>query len=404
MPLKFALLGADAESRALGDAARAAGHTLAWEEAVPTDSGDSSWEALFDDEIADAVLVGAGGADPDFRARQVLDLVKLGRPVLAAHPLVPSVISYFEIDMARGESGAVLHHFNPLVESPLVERVVAWVREGHAELGAVEQIAATRMLGDRSDERVVRHFARDVELLSRLAGRFDRIGAHAAQGDAAAAYGSLGVQLLGARPVPVRWAVEPLAGSEELRVAVICQHGRAVLVGDQTGAIRELVEQSPAGETRTPILGVDPAARAVQRFAAAIEEGAQPASTWTSALDAMELADSIEISLRRGRMIDVHHRELTEQLAFKGVMSAVGCGVLVVLIPLAIAVGWIAGMLKIPLSEYWPHLLLAALATFLLVQLLPKLVTREAAPRSADPLAERKNASGGGADAENSTE
>jgi hypothetical protein len=402
--MKFALLGADAESRALADAAISAGHSLAWKETASAEPGDNAWEALLDSETADAVLLGAG--DADRRARQIMELAKLGRPVLAVHPIVPSVISYFEIDMARGESGAVLHHFNPLVESSLVERVVAWGREGHPALGAIEQIVATRMLGDRSTECVLWHFARDVELLSRIAGRFDRIGAHAALGDAAAAYASLGVQLLGARPIPVRWAVEPLTGQEELRVAVICQHGRAVLVFDHAGACQELIEQTSAGDTRTPAPAERPAALALGRFAAAVEPGAQPASTWTSALDAMELADSIEISLRRGRMIDVHHRELTEQLAFKGVMAAIGCGVLVVLIPLVIVVGWIAGILKIPLSDYWPHLLLAALAAFLALQLLPKLMSRQVSQRTAEERGadERHVAPADRADAENSTD
>jgi hypothetical protein len=88
----------------------------------------------------------------------------------------------------------------------------------------------------------------------------------------------------------------------------------------------------------------------------------------------MEIADSIEISLRRGRMIDIHSQQLTEHLAFKGTMAAAGCGVLLVLAPLMLAVGWIAGQFGVPVASYWPHALLVLLAAFLGLQLLPKLL------------------------------
>jgi hypothetical protein len=172
----------------------------------------------------------------------------------------------------------------------------------------------------------------------------------------------------------VRWAIEPPAGAASLRVMLVCTAGRATLDFNADGVATELAEQGGDGKSRTAQPAAPPAVAALQRFVTAVTAGDGAASTWPAALDAMELADSIEISLRRGRMIDVHHRELTEQLAFKGMMSAVGCGVLVVLIPAMLAAGWIAGLLGIPLSNYWPHLLLAALGLFLAVQLLPKLI------------------------------
>jgi hypothetical protein len=381
--MKFALLAADAESLALADAAVAAGHTIAWrEDAHGLDA--AAWEDLYDPEAADAAIVGAGGESEDLRARQVQELTKVGRPLLIVHPVVSSVISYFEIDMARTESGAVLVHYNPLVEPECVAKLASWVHDGHPALGAVEQITATRRLVDRSRERVLWHFARDVELLARLAGRLDRIGAHAAMGDPEAAYASLSVQLLGPRQIPVRWSVEPLAGRPDLRVTLICQRGRLTLAFDVDGRAVELVEEDGQSDSRQPLPNDSPAASALTRFVAAVDAARGTASTWPAALDAMELADSIEISLRRGRMIDVHHRELTEQLAFKGVMSAAGCGVLVVVIPLILTIGWIAGAFKAPLSDYWPHVLLMVLVAFLALQVLPKLLLQREPGRGDD--------------------
>jgi hypothetical protein len=96
----------------------------------------------------------------------------------------------------------------------------------------------------------------------------------------------------------------------------------------------------------------------------------------------MELTDSIEISLRRGRMIDVHHQQLTEHLAFKGTMAAAGCGLLFFLVPLVLAISWIAGKFGVPIGQFVPHILLGLLAIFLGMQFLPKLLYRDPPAKS----------------------
>jgi hypothetical protein len=384
-PMKLALLGADEESLALADAAVAAGHAMAWQGDIGSadraahpwladDDRAAQWEDLLDPAAADGVVVGVGGENVDGRVRQVHELAKFGRPLLAVHPLAPSVLSFFEIDMARTESGAMLQHFNPLVEPATLVALAEWVEGGHPLLGAVEQVVAVRTLGDRSRQQVLWHFARDVELLGRVAGRLDRLGAHAPAAESDAAYAALSVQLLGPRQIPVRWAVEPLAGAEGLRVSLVCERGRVTIVFDSRDRLVELVEHTGERETHTEAPLGAPEASATARFVAAIETGDAAASTWPAALEAMELADSIELSLRRGRMIDVHRRELTEQLAFKGLMSALGCGVLVLLIPLVIVLSWAADWAGAPLAQYWPHALLAFLAVFLALQALPKMM------------------------------
>jgi hypothetical protein len=377
--MKFALLGADAESLALGDAAAAAGHEIVWcgdlAGAQPSDHSwlrgedrSQQWEDLHDAELCDGILVGRGAADQDLRARQVQELAKHGRPLLCTFPLFESVLTFFEIDLARAEGGGVLHHFNPLVAGGAEEKLAKWVLDGDAEFGPVEQLVATRSLVDRSTQQVLWHFARDVELLCRVAGPLDRIGAHASGGDAAN-YAALAVQLSGKRPVPVRWTVEPAVGGAALNITLIFQDGRRQVVFDDSPGTDANLETCFAA--------------AISRFARNVQQR-NGATTWPSALSAMELADSIEISLRRGRMIDVYQRELTEQLAFKGVMSAVGCGVLVALVPLSLLAGWIAGAFNAPFAGYWPHVLLAILAAFLAFQLLPKLVLGDRRRSSAD--------------------
>lgn len=368
--MKFALLGADAESLPLAAAAVAAGHELAWvgdaslaprdefPQLVELDAGEA-WEDLLVAETADAIIIGRGAASDDLRTRQVQELARLGRPMLTTFPLFTSVLTYFEVDMSRGEGGGVLQYYNPLLEAPALAATGDWVAAGHPRFGRVEQIAGTRVMIDRSRDEVLRRFAADVDLLSHVAGKLNRIGAHASTG-ADADYSALSVQLLGTAELPVRWSVEPPADAEGLALHFICERGRETIWFDANG----LVGQSP----------IATAAGAIDRFARAVSAEDASASTWLRALRAMELTDSIEISLRRGRMIDVHDQQLTEQLAFKGTMSALGCFVLLLIIPGLLIVGWLAGAVGLPLAEYWPHVLLAILALFLGLQFLPKLV------------------------------
>ncbi len=392
--MKFALLGADVESLELAAAALSAGHELRWQgdlgaagDAPPSwlsgaDEADS-WEDLLNGDIADAVIVGQGLADEELRGRQVQELVRFGLPVLAVFPVVPSVLTYFEIDMARTESGAVLRHYNPLVMWEELGRFAEWVAGGHPELGRIEQVVATRSLVERDRPTVLWHFARDVELLDRVAGRLNRIGAHAGAAGDEASYSGLSVQLLGPGDVPVRWNVEPPGGAGEgLTISLVFERGRVTAEFDPAGEAIDPATKLHESGGEAIVLDQLPAARAVDAFVAAVERGGD--STWPEALHAMELADSIEISLRRGRMIDIHEQQLTEHLAFKGTMAALGCGVLVVLVPVMLVGGWIAGVFGIPVAQFWPHALLAMLVIFLGLQLLPKLLYGAPPPKSEE--------------------
>lgn len=365
--MNFALLGTDPESIALAQAAETAGHAIVWCGDIdatsplmpgwPAEDLGDVWEALLDRNTADAVIVGRGQAAASLRAEQVNLLTKNGVAILTSFPLVDSVLAYYEIDMARGESNAVLQHFNPLTEQcTLVDQCSRWIAKGHPELGAIEQVVWERPLADRTEERVLWHFARDVELLSLIEGRINRLGALGSP-DEAATYAGLSVQLLGKSEVPVRWQVGPIEKDAAPRLMLIGQHGRMTVEFDK----------------------VDAASQSIKRFVDAVTADNGSASTWPQALAAMELADTIEISLRRGRMIEVHQQQLTEQMAFKGTMSALGCGVLMLLPPLLLFCGWVAELVGLPVNvaRSWRYILLGLLLAFLGLQLIPKLLFKK---------------------------
>lgn len=380
--MNFALLGTDSESVALAQAAEASGHSLVWcgdiaeQSPWPAEDWGAEWEALLDEAAVDGVIVGRGQQPAAIRGEQVNLLTKNGIAVLTTFPLVESVLTYYEIDMSRGESDAVLQHYNPLVEQrPILERAAEWVNAGHPELGPMEQVVWERALGERSRPRVLRHFSRDVELLQAVAGRLHRLGSLGSP-DEAATYAGLSVQLLGRSEIPVRWQVGPVEDRVGAQLVLIAERGKlTVEFNEAQEAVQLTVSQQGETETRS-IEPVDAAAQALERFVAAAESRSGAASTWSQALAAMELADTIEISLRRGRMIEVHQQQLTEQLAFKGTMSALGCAVLLLIPPLLLFLGWIAELIGLPIAKYWPHALLLLLAAFLSVQLIPKFLFR----------------------------
>ena len=403
--MKFALLGSDAESLALSEAALTAGHQLIWVGDVPNRLEHADWQVLLDRQTADVVLVGRGQAEPEVRAEQLESLAKQGITVLATHPVVPSVLSYFEIDMSRDESGALFRYYHPTAEHPVVEQLAAWIRQGQPKLGMIEQIVCQRGLAERTRERVLWHFARDVLLLARLGGCLNRLGALGSP-SSDATYAALSVQMIGQLERPVHWSVGPEDGSPGLQLTLVGQQGRLLLQLDEAGMPRRQMLHLAGAQEELPQLGADfnPAAEAVKAICLALREadgidvppaqGGEHAnaadshrdqpqashcprttqSTWREALLAMELTDTIEISLRRGRMIDVHQQQLTEYMAFKGMMSAIGCGLLLVLPMLLLGLGWIAGEMGLPVASYWPHGLLLLLGLFLALQALPWLL------------------------------
>lgn len=381
--MDISILGLDEQTWPLAQAATELGHRIVWcgdihetQVSVATQLGledrAERWEALLDHETCDLVILGCGTADQQVRFEQLSQLTKNSISVLSTFPLFDSLLSYYEIDMARNESDAVLQHFNPLVEhTGIIELCKKWLVQGHPTLGEVEQVVFARPLGDRSQQNVLDHFARDVELLDRIAGKLNRLGALGSPNEQAT-YSGLSVQLLGRSDIPVRWEVGPLEQSKKPMVTIVAKQGRATICFDDIGGKAEITTYAQEANEISQLDSVNVFTSALQRVLEVVRSNEGPKSSWGNALRAMELTDTIEISLRRGRMIDVHEQQLTEQMAFKGTMSALGCGVLIVLVPLLLAIGWLAEQVGIPVAKYWPHLLLVLLAIFLMVQLVPK--------------------------------
>jgi hypothetical protein len=398
--MKLAILGTETEILRLAAAARDQQHEIVWlgdirsadvatlaalDAQLPDRSAE--WELLLDREIVDAVLIGRGTASNELRAEQIKRLAAEGVPLLIAHPAFDSVLPYYEVDMVRRESGAIVQHYNPLIGHPLTQELAEWAREGHHAIGKIHQLSCERQVAAAAREQVLAHFAQDVELLAAVAGDIGRVTAIGPTGRAAS-FASLQIQLSAGGPVSMRWSVGYAAtGGERLELSLLGEHGIVTVRisnGDESAPPTWQLEITEEGVGKVqPLESYDPAYAAIVQLSDAIGqsqvERRASASTWDAATRAVEVVDAAELSLQKGRTIEVYQQQLTERLAFRGTMAAIGCGLLFIAFAAVVVVailGGAEGLVRQRIVPSWPLVLLAVLAFFLLLQAVPLLARK----------------------------
>jgi predicted dehydrogenase len=401
MSMKLALLGTDPDSLDLAAAAVSQGHAISWIGDVrPGDAGalsrlvanaldqSSEWELVLDRGTADAVIVGRGAASSELRAEQLKRIAAETMPMLVVHPACASVLPYYEVDMTRREMGGVVRHYNPIANHPIFAELATWVRDGHPEIGPIHQVTCERRVADTTRGNVVRCLERDVEPMAVVGGDMRRVSAMGPKIDQPS-FASLQVQMICGGPASVRWSVGSPAGTDgELVMTLVGQHGSIRLT-----AFDAAVENPPswrletigvAEQDRQTLEPFDAAGAAIREFveaaAATSDAERRDSCTWNTATRAMEVVDAIELSLEKGRTLDVHQQQLTERLAFRGTMAALGCGLLLVgfgVLTLVTLFGTAEGNDNRKLFSGWSIGLLAVLAFFLLLQCAPLLVAKK---------------------------
>jgi hypothetical protein len=408
--MKLALLGTDPDVLRLAAAARDAGHEIRWVGDVRPEDAEAmkflapglaerppEWELLLDHDIAEAVLVGRGSADTELRAEQLKRLAAEAIPLLVVHPIFDSVLPYYEVDMIRRETGGIVRHFNPMAGHPFVSDLAEWVRDGHRSTGAIHQLSCERQLHEPTRASVLAHLARDVELVAAVAGIIRRVTA-VGPSTPAGSYGSFQVQMSTSGPASLRWSVRSAGrAARGFDMTLIGERGAATLSvrdGDAANepAVWALAETFGDEDVRRPLEEFDPPNAAIAGLSAAIAEPnaerRAALSTWETATRAMEVVDAVELSLDKGKTIDVFQQQLTERLAFRGTMAALGCGLLVVgflAIVLVTLLGGAEGALGRRLLPAWPLALLAVLALFLALQVIPLLVYKRTRSATLKP-------------------
>jgi predicted dehydrogenase len=326
----------------------------------------AEWEDLLDDQRVDAVIV-ARGADEDLRAEQLRKFIQTGMPVLVSHPVVGSMLVYYELDMIRRETHSVVVPHLALRNHPAVRALAEIVRAGgESPIGKVEHVTLERCIAEPTKKNVERQFARDVDLVRCIAGEMTRLGAMAGA-VGANAFSSLGVQMSGPEGIAARWSVVPIQSAEGAKITLTGPRGRAVLevVADDAPWTLELCVE---GESRRQEFEAwNTGSASLEELAAAIG-GGTPRPDWVDAARSVELAETIDRSLQKGRTIELYYEDYTEEATFKGMMTSVGCGLLLLGVFVLVLVG-IAEQMHIPYVRFWPYVLVGLLGVFLFLQL-----------------------------------
>jgi hypothetical protein len=234
---------------------------------------------------------------------------------------------------------------------------------------------------------VLAHFARDVELIAAIAGPIRRVTAIGprAHDDSFAA---LQVQMTCDAPISIRWSVGSRSHSaSDLQLSLLGERGTVVLRvrSDVDGEpMKWQLETAIEGESdQQPLESQDAPRIAIERFTAnddgTDETHRQSVSTWDDATRSMEVVDAVALSLEKSRTIDVFQQQLTERLAFRGTMAAMGCGLLLIGLAVVVAVALLGGIEVAAgqrLVQSWPTVLLAILAFFLFLQAVPLLAMK----------------------------
>ncbi|HEV3004229.1 MAG TPA: hypothetical protein VGX78_07190 [Pirellulales bacterium] len=393
--MKFALLGCDSNTLALALAvARSDEHELGWahdlgpqEPAVRAASPGlllaEHWEDLLGGSVADVVIVSRAG-DQELRTEQLRKLTQAGITMVVSHPVVDSMLAYYELDMIRQESRAVMLPYLPQRWHPAWRRVSELVAAGAAGgIGGLEQVVVEHASADRGRSEVLYAFVRDMELVRPFCGALNKVSAMTGSGVRTPAdhvnYGTLSVQMSSLSNVLVRWSVSIGAESGATRYSFLGTGGKVVL-DTKPGSSWELEFHRGGDTLRETIDCSDAAAIALPAIVKRVHSagspetetddvGLSPPPDWLDACRTMELADAAEHGLQRGRTIELHYDTPSEQATFKGVMSGVGCLLLIVGL-LLLVVATTAVNAGVPLADYWPHVLLGVLVVFLLLQCL----------------------------------
>ena len=385
--MRLGILGAGPATLAVAQAAAVSGkHVVAWvcELSAPGESQVSDvlrsiipkarfadhWEALLDTNMVDGVLV-SRHSDQDLRAEQLRKFAQAGMPVLVSHPVVDSMLVYYELDMIRRETSCVMLPYLPHRWHPAVVALAKVWNDGcDSPIGAAEQLVVERHLADRSKTSVLTQFARDVDLVRSICGEVARIGAMGPRIDDAD-YANLGVQMSTSGSFLARWSVAPVETVEGARVQLVGKKDKAVLTM-ASGSEPWRLEFTGSGAPPVEFADWDPGKAALDRFAEAVSSAsAEPG--WADAARSVEISEAVGRSLRKGRTVELHLEEFTEEATFKGTMASLGCGLLLagllLLMVLAVLEQVEVGQVKLVFPN-WPYLLVGVLGLFLVLQLL----------------------------------
>lgn len=290
------------------------------------------WQSAVNEQGLTAILVGGQPANME----KLRFFTQAGVAVLVRHP-AGTMVDGFQLQMIQRDTGAQIQPFHRGIHHPMFEILRKWCdSEKTSPLGSIQQTILVRSLDSTEKSEVLRAFTQDVFWLRFVLGQIDRVSAIGVESLNQQDWSHLSVQMVGSGGVVGRWTPWPASAGQPSRLELVGQLGMAIadLEGDP-GHWGLRVVTPVASQVELPQW--NGATATLARLHQAVVERDPVArhqidEDWENACRAVEIADSVEQSCRRGKTIELFHEEHTEEATFKGVMAAGGCLLLVLIL------------------------------------------------------------------------
>jgi myo-inositol 2-dehydrogenase/D-chiro-inositol 1-dehydrogenase len=289
----------------------------------------------------EAVII---GGEPDLRSEGLRRAAAVGFPCICLHPPGVNADPYYQIALSQQETGALVVPDLPGRLHPAISAFAKALGDGR-DLGEFRVLRYDVLVSPGDRDLVGQAFPKAVDLMRLLLGEIEAVTATGdPPGDRPTQ--SLVVQL---RALDARRGEVRIEGSatEPARLILSAADGTLTLEHDASyhGHSRLIRRSNRDGETVVEIPAWDPHGAILETLAALVS-GAPAHPDLVDGTRAMELAEAVPRSLRRGRTVDLFYEEMSEAGNFKSVMTGVGCGLLVAILALvpavmaAQALGW----------------------------------------------------------------
>ncbi len=339
---------------------------------IPGVEGTDDLEAALAGKEIDAALVGGG---PDTRGEFLRRAAGQGWTCLCLHPPGGDTDPYYQVALSNHEFGAVIVPDLPWRFHPAITEIRRLTKPD-GEAGPIESVELELHVPATGGSLVLDPFSVWVDLIRVLIGEVENI---AAMGVPSGTQPSqrLTVQMRAARDRRAEMTIRADAESDSVRMTVTARNQVIQWRSDAprsiagTLEVRARMAQSAeiATQGKIELTEWEPAAVMIDRWAEAARRQAPPVPGLIDGIRCMEVAEGAIRSLKRGRALDLHYEEVSEENNFKTIMTSIGCMMVIGIIlglPLILA----GPALGLPFTLYLGYLIPIGLAVFAALQLL----------------------------------
>jgi len=330
--MKFSLLGLNDTSRPLADAIIAhPQHEISCihsvdptllQQSYPGIAFDPNWESVLHNSDSDIIIV-SDTVDTNESEDRLRRLIQAELPVIAVQPYI-NLLTAFEMAMIQTQTRSPLFCYTPTDLHPAAITIRNWISEpSTSPIGPISQIAIQAGSSDPSPGTVLRSAAYDISIVRNLVGPVTQVSAMSSaplQGP----FDNLSITLKTASSTLITWSLDRSAATTTRTVSLVGEKQTCALSLSSNHA-RWIQEDDTSPHLDVP--HTDTAAAFLETLPEKLQQPENDHS-WLHWCQDLEIAETVPISLRRRRTIDILDEKRTEEGAFKGIMSMGGCALL----------------------------------------------------------------------------